>query len=71
MFEAEMFGVDVNMPHLVLAVIALSIVTTYGFNRAARLKSAATAGMAISMTHLSTSSYSGSCAQSFRPRHQS
>lgn len=47
MFEAEMFGVDINVLHLVLAVIVLSIVTTYGLDRATRLNSAVTAGISI------------------------
>ncbi|MBN9032648.1 MAG: hypothetical protein J0I23_22880 [Rhizobiales bacterium] len=50
MFEAEMFGVDINVLHLVLAVIVLSIVTTYCVDRATRLNSAVTAGISILIT---------------------
>lgn len=52
MLEAEIFGVDVNVRHLAPAVIALSIVTTCVVHRAARLKPAATAGLAILIAQL-------------------
>lgn len=52
MFEAEMFGVAINVPHLVLAAIALSIVTTYGLDRATRLKPVAVAGISILITQV-------------------
>lgn len=52
MFEAEIFGVDINVPHLVLAVVGLSITTTYVLDRATRLKPVATAGVSILITQV-------------------
>lgn len=44
MFEAETFGVNINVPHLVMAVFVLPIATTYVLDRAARLKLVVAAG---------------------------
>ncbi|MBR0781078.1 hypothetical protein [Bradyrhizobium iriomotense] len=50
MFEAEIFGLDVNVQHLVLAVVGLALVTTYVLDRATRLKPIATAVISILIT---------------------
>lgn len=52
MFEAEIFGLDVNVEHLVLAVVVLSVATTYVLDRTTRLKPIAAAGISILITQV-------------------
>lgn len=52
MFEAALFRADVNVAHLVLAVVSLSIATAYVLDRTTRLQPMAMAGFSILITQL-------------------
>ncbi len=52
MFEAELFGVNVNVAHLIAAVVILSVITTYSVIRVARLKALAATVVSVLATQL-------------------